>query len=187
MPELWRRFGARALKRRDGVEEVSFDRDTAEVVVRYDPARTRPELLVEAIADLGYGAEIGEGKGCYLPDVEFPPELDVRWISRDGAAVDIERHVERGKVTVFDFYATWCGPCREVDREMLSILRESSDVALRKLNVADWGSGVAKQYLTEVPNLPYVIVYGKDGERVAGVSGLELERLRSAIDKGRRE
>lgn len=176
---------ARALTKREGVEKATFDRDTAEVTVHYDPAVTSPPALVGVVGELGYEAEVGSGKGRYLPEVDFPEELDVVWTSRDGTAVEIEEHRVPGKITVFDFYAPWCGPCREVDREMLSILKNRTDVALRKLNVVDWESGVAKRYLKDIPHLPYVIVYGKNGERLRVISGLHLDQLRAAIREAR--
>ena len=105
-------------------------------------------------------------------------------VARAGEAVDIEAHLVPGKVTVFDFYAVWCGPCREVDTEMKTILESSSSVALRKINVVDWSSPVAEKYLQKVGGLPYVVVYGKDGRQVEAIEGLNLKRLRRAIEKG---
>jgi hypothetical protein len=57
-------------------------------------------------------------------------------------------------------------------------------VALRKINVNDWDSPVARQYLRKVSELPYVIVYSKTGRKVEAITGLDLQRLRAAIDRG---
>ncbi len=173
-----------ALEGMKGVETVSFDRDKAELLVRHRSADVSPDALAAVVRGLGYGAVVGAGKGRYLGDIEFPAELDVSWISRAGEKVDLDEHLVSGKVTVIDFYASWCGPCREVDRAMFSVLRVRGDVAFRKVNVSDWESPVAKQYLTKVPELPYVIVYSKRGRRVEAISGLDLDRLHAAIDRG---
>ena len=119
-------------------------------------------------------------------EAPFPPSADVRWISKAGAAVTLEEHLVPGKVTVFDFWAEWCLPCKEVDREMAAILAETDDVALRKIDVVDWETPVAKQYLQRVSGLPYLLVYDREGQRIGVIEGLDTKRLRRAIAKGRR-
>ncbi len=176
---------AKLLARQEGIRAARFDREKAEVAVERGAGAPAPEKLLELIHTAGFQAVLGPGAGRYQPAVDFPAGLDVAWISRAGEAVAIEEHLAPGKVTVVDFYAVWCGPCREVDAEMKRILAETDDVALRKVNVVDWSSPIAKQELGNVGALPYVEVYGRGGKRVAAITGLDLERLRKAIDKGR--
>ena len=99
--------------------------------------------------------------------------------------VDLRAHLATGKVTVFDFHASWCPPCRTVDRHLEKVLRRRHDVAVRRLNVAHWESEVARAYLTNVPGLPFVVVFGVAGEPVAAISGLDLAALDAAIELGR--
>ncbi len=176
---------AKLIARQEGIRAARFDRDKAEVTVERGAGAPAPERLLELVHTAGYQAVLGSGAGRYQAATEFPAGLDVAWISRAGEAVPIEEHLAPGKVTVVDFYAVWCGPCREVDAEMKRILAASDDVALRKVNVVDWSSPIAKQELANVGALPYVEVYGRGGKRVASITGLDLERLRKAIDKGR--
>lgn len=125
------------------------------------------------------------------PDLTFAPlptlaeTADVKTISAKGEDVpSLEAHLVPGKVTVFDFYADWCAPCREVDAYMFGVVNERNDVALRKLNVVGWDSAVAKRYMKKVPKLPYLLVYGADGKLVGPVVGLDLKALEEAIREG---
>ncbi|MEM6993448.1 MAG: thioredoxin family protein [Myxococcota bacterium] len=177
---------ATALANQTGVYDASFNRKLAELTVRYDQQQAAPEQFASLVDAEGYVAVAGPGQGRYLPEVEFDAAWDVVKIADAGQRVQLEPHLAAGKVTVFDFYAPWCKPCREVDHHMKDVLATQPDVALRKLDIVDWDSELAKAYLGSVENLPYVIVYGRSGKRIAAISGLDLAGLDAAVDKGRR-
>ena len=122
------------------------------------------------------------------PDLTFDPlpslpaGADVAELSKEGEDVpSLDPHAVKGKVTLFDFYAVWCAPCRKIDAHVFAMLGKRTDVAVRKLNVVSWETPLAARYLKDVPSLPYVVVYGKDGKRVASVAGLDLGALDKAI------
>jgi thiol-disulfide isomerase/thioredoxin len=170
---------------KDGIYATSFDRVNAELTVQYDATKLGVADMLEVVKSLGYTGIEGAGHGAYLPEVAFDPGLDVVKITEAGEAVDLAAHLVAGKITVFDFYAVWCEPCREVDEHMKKVLAEHDDIALRKLDIVDWDSELAKQHMKSVAGLPYVLVYGRDGKQVAAISGLELEQLDAAIAKAR--
>jgi len=163
-----------------GVKEAQFDIARAEITIEHDPA-VAAAMLRERLYDAGYDAVVGAGKGSYLRGPEFPPGVDVRWLTRDGQYVDIGDHLASGKVTVFDYGAAWCSPCRAVDKEMVRLLRERSDIALRKLDVASWDSPLAQRALRGVKALPHLRVFDAAGREVDRITGLDLPRLRAAI------
>lgn len=70
-----------------------------------------------------------------------------------------------GKVTVFDLWADWCAPCRELDDKLAALARAHPDtLAVRKLEVVDSDSAAWQRYLAPGAfDLPHVKVYGKDG------------------------
>ena len=124
------------------------------------------------------------------PDLTFaviePPDgTDLGWISERGE--DAELTPVDDKVTVFDFYADWCAPCRKVDQHVYKMLAGRNDVAVRKVNIVSWDSPVAKRHLAAVSRLPYLIVHARDGRRVGAVTGLDLPALDGLIDEGAKQ
>jgi thiol-disulfide isomerase/thioredoxin len=116
------------------------------------------------------------------PLPELPKGADVLEISHQGEDVpSLEFHAAKGKITLFDFYAVWCAPCRKIDAHVFGLLQKRDDLALRKLNVVSWETPMAARYLKNVEGLPYVVVFGKSGERLRSVSGFDLGELDKAI------
>lgn len=76
--------------------------------------------------------------------------------------------VENNKgVSLLDFYADWCGPCRMVMPIVEEIAGERDDLFVGKINV-DESSDLARKF--GIISIPTLIVM-KDGEVVNRVSG----------------
>jgi thiol-disulfide isomerase/thioredoxin len=162
----------------------------ADVCTRHNPH------LVGQFKEVGdWCAEHGVPESqCYEchPDLSFeplpeaPPDADIVKISERGEDVSsLETHLAPGKVTIFDFYADWCAPCRKIDAHVLTIMQKRSDIAVRKLNLVSWETPIAARLTAwKVEKLPYVIVYGKDGKQVRAITGFDLDALDKAIADG---
>jgi thioredoxin 1 len=72
-------------------------------------------------------------------------------------------------VTLKDFYADWCGPCKTQDPILEELEEEYGDVEFEKIDV-DENQDVANEY--QVRSLPTLIVENDDGvvERFVGVT-----------------
>jgi thiol-disulfide isomerase/thioredoxin len=156
--------------------------------------RCNPSLIPRFKASKDWCGEHGVPESqCFEchPDLSFEPlptlapNADLKKLSTQGEDVaDLTAHAVPGKVTVFDFYADWCPPCRKVDAHMYGLLNQRPDIAYRKLNVVSWDTPLARRYLQGVPNLPHLIIYGRDGRPVRSVTGLDLAALDAAIAEG---
>ena len=70
-------------------------------------------------------------------------------------------------MTLVDFYADWCGPCRIVSPIVDEIAEERNDVTVGKVNVDD-ENALAMKY--GVMSIPTLIVF-KDGKEAARIVG----------------
>ena len=171
-----------AVKAVDGVTAAEFVGDRVEVGVAFDEAKTNTDALLAAARATGYGITLGAGQGKYASPVVHPDDYDVQVISR-GEEVNLAEHLVAGKVTVVDFYADWCGPCRRVAVVMNMIMSERPDVALRKIDIVDWDTPVTKQHMSDVANLPYTVVYDRAGNLVRRIVGLDIAGLNAAVEE----
>ena len=96
-----------------------------------------------------------------------------------GAAVDITKHLAPGNVTIVDFYADWCGPCKQLSPSLEQMANADPQVALRKVDIVNWNTAVAKQY--SIHSIPQVNVYNRGGNLVGTVVGVNVEEVKRYI------
>ena len=130
--------------------------------------------------------------------------LDFTLTGLDGAQFSLEGL--KGKVLLLDFWATWCGPCKQVMPTIQKIADEykDKDVAVFGVNTWERGEGAAQKYMESkgftypcllagdelaksygVPGIPTLLVIGKDGMIVLAEVGMAPDggkALRAAID-----
>jgi len=96
-----------------------------------------------------------------------------------GAQVDINQHLALGNVTVVDFYADWCGPCKRLSPRLEQMMRTDPEIALRKIDIVNWNTAVARQF--NVHSIPQVNVYDRSGRLVGTVVGVDFEKVKSYV------
>jgi len=96
-----------------------------------------------------------------------------------GAQVDINQHLALGNVTVVDFYADWCGPCKRLSPSLEQMMRTDPEIALRKIDIVNWNTAVARQF--NIHSIPQVNVYDRSGRLVGTVVGVDFEKVKSYV------
>jgi len=116
------------------------------------------------IAGVACGHPVAEPRGP-----EPAAQLDVQLANEPGELVVIEECLVPDKVTLIDFWADWCQACKDLDEKLLAELAGSTDVVVRRIDILDDGSPVARHY--DIGVLPHVRVYDRAGRLVYALIG----------------
>ena len=82
--------------------------------------------------------------------------------------------VTQDGVTLIDFYADWCGPCRRLTPIIENVAKQVSPMAnIYKVNI-DESAALARRF--GVRSVPTMLLF-KDGQLVNSISGLRSEKI----------
>jgi len=89
---------------------------------------------------------------------------------------NFDKEIETG-VTLVDFWAPWCGPCRMIGPVVEEIAEEMDNITVGKVNI-DNNQELAVKF--NVMSIPTVIVF-KDGKAMSSAVGVVSKK--NLIDK----
>jgi len=95
------------------------------------------------------------------------------------SAKAVNQHLALGNVTVVDFYADWCGPCRQLSPSLEQMARSDPEVALRKVDIVNWRTAVVRQF--DIHSIPQVNVYNRGGVLIGTVNGADFEQIKRYV------
>jgi copper chaperone CopZ len=176
----------KALKKVDGVKSVKVDAKAMTATVDV-PADFDREQLRTALANAGFGAAFAGEQARELQPVsdEIAKTLDIASYT-DGKRVDFAKITAAGKITIVDFYADWCGPCKVLEARIEHLMLANSDLALRRVNIGKWDNDAAKQATQlHAEELPYIRVYDAHGKFVTDVTGGMWDEVLDALAKAK--
>lgn len=94
------------------------------------------------------------------------------------ADFDAAVHARDGKLTMVEFTADWCAPCRRVEPIIAAIAAENPHIRVLRVDVDDHGDLASRE---GIRGIPYVAFY-RDGKKVYDLVGLHAEyRYHQAI------
>jgi len=160
---------------------VDFETKAARISVKAPVAR---DQVRQALASLGFEARFPDDpptESVLLPEGERA-QLDIQTVTH-GDALRIENHLAQGKITIFDYYADWCGPCHLLTPKLERLLLKYKDLALRKVDIVDWESEAARQASRDfrLPGLPFTRIFDDRGNLLGEVQGNFLEKIEEVL------
>lgn len=176
-----------AIESVSGVANVHLDWKAGRATVDVPPNFDRNQIRT-ALTNAGFDAVFpGETRKEIEPlPADVVKRLDI--VAYPGTSrLDLAKTVVPGKITIVDFYADWCGPCRVLETRIERLMNADQSIALRRVNIGKWDNAAAKQ-ATELhaEALPYIRVYDAKGNFVSAVTGGMWDEVLGAIEKAKR-
>ena len=102
--------------------------------------------------------------------------------AKDGKSFELKDALVKGKITVIDFWAEWCPPCKDISRYLQKIARQYPQLAVRKVEIPDFNCAAAKEHLAGRTGLPVVRIYSEEGELLHDLFGIESWQLEPILE-----
>ena len=177
----------KALNSVDGVTNPRIDTKngiaTVDIPAGFDKDRIRTAVTASGFGVVFPGEQPKSGIDALPEDVVRT--LDIK-TDTSGKRADIAKLVVPGKITIVDFYADWCGPCRVLENRIEHLMAGGrTELAVRRLNIGKWDNELAKQATHEfqLEALPYIRVYDANGKFVTAVTGGMWDEVLAALEK----
>ena len=82
-------------------------------------------------------------------------------VNQAGAAINLQSSLVAGRINIVDFYADWCGPCRQMAPVLEGFVAKNPRYCLLKVDIKDWKSPVALQY--GLRSIPHIKIFDERG------------------------
>lgn len=109
-------------------------------------------------------------------------DAKIKVVSNGGEEVDLATLLAPGKVTIVDFYADWCGPCKRISPQLEHLAKTDPDVVLLKIDIGKWETPVTRQF--SIQSIPNIRVFGRGGVQL-GDSTSDVDLVKSRVEQAK--
>ena len=139
-----------------------------------------PLLLIAATFALGVGGyllatRLADEAPALLTERVAAPAFELTALNGE----KLQLSAWRGEIVLIDFWATWCGPCRDEAPKLVELQRRYAARAVRVIGVSmdDDAAPVRAFYAQHQLNYPVALGDAQLGERFGGVLGMPAKFL----------
>ena len=84
---------------------------------------------------------------------------------------NFDKAVKQTEITLVDFFASWCGPCRMLNTELIKLDNSLPEINVVKVDI-DESPAITDQFKIEVVPTMFIL---KNGEPVKQIQGFKTE------------
>jgi len=112
---------------------------------------------------------------------------------------DFESTIENNDIVILDFWAEWCGPCKQFAPTFEAVSEKHPDIVFAKVNVEEQQDLAGMFQVRSIPTLVFmrekIVVFSNPGvipesnfeEGIAQLKELDMEKVREDLAKAQEE
>ena len=86
-----------------------------------------------------------------------------------------------GALTLVDYSASWCEPCRRLEPMLAAFERENPRVVVKRVDASDWSVEAMDAALPGATGLPVLEIFRADGRKVTRLVGEEVFKFNEVV------
>lgn len=106
-----------------------------------------------------------------------------------------EETIENNDIVIFDFWAEWCGPCKQFGPIFEDVSEKHPDIVFAKVNVEEEQELAGMFQVRSIPTLVFmrekIVVFSNPGlipeqnleEGIAQLKSLDMDKVRQDLDE----
>merc|ERR1712050_335294 len=104
----------------------------------------------------------------------------LKMVQKVASAEEFNTAISGSELTVVDFFATWCGPCRMIAPYLEELSKDyAGKVKFIKVDVDELEDLSAEQEVKAMPTFSFF----KDGKKLESFAGANKDKIKNTVDK----